>query len=118
MAWSLVQLGDKEGAWKAALEARSLGGRQPLNEGHFGYVAAMCGYVAEARKVVRELEERGQRGYSPGLAIAWVYLGVGESVACLDCLQHAFCQGEPYLPSIAVSPDAIRSAISDGSSIF
>jgi len=59
MAWSLVQLGDKEGAWKAALEARSLGGRQPLNEGHFGYVAATCGYVAEARKVVRELEERG-----------------------------------------------------------
>lgn len=110
MAWSLVQLGDKEGAWKVALEARSLGGRQPLNEGHYGYVAATCGCVAEARQVVRELEERGQREYSPGLPIAWVYLGLGESAACIEWLEHAFDQGEPYLPSIAVSPacDPIR----------
>ena len=110
VAWSLVQLGDKEGAWTAAVEARALGGRQPLNEGHFGYVAATCGYVAEAREVVRELEERGRREYSPGLPIAWVYLGLGESAACLEWLEHAFDQREPYLPSIAVSPacDPIR----------
>jgi DNA-binding winged helix-turn-helix (wHTH) protein len=109
IAWSLVQLGDKEGAWNAAVKARSLG-RQPLNEGHFGYVAATCGYVAEARQVVRELEERGRREYSPGLPIAWVYLGLGDSAACLEWLEHAFDQGEPYLPSIAVSPacDPIR----------
>ena len=110
MAWSLVQLGDKEGAWNLAVQARSLGGRQPLNVGHFGYVAATCGYVAKARQVVRKLEERSQREYSPGLAIAWVYLGLGESGACLEWLEHAFNQREPYLPSIAVSPacDPIR----------
>jgi DNA-binding winged helix-turn-helix (wHTH) protein len=107
---SLVELGAREEAWNTAVEGRSLGGRQPLNEGHFGYVAAACGYVAEAREVVRSLENRGQRAYSPGLAIAWAYLGLGEPVACLEWLERAFYQGEPYLPSIAVSPacDPIR----------
>jgi hypothetical protein len=44
------------------------------------------------------------------LAIAWTYLGLGEAEACLDWFEHAFCQGEPYLPSIAISPacDPIR----------
>lgn len=103
MARSLVELGDKEGAWNTALEARSLGGRQPLNEGHFGYVAAAC-------EVVRELKERGRREYSPGLAIAWTYLGLGQAVTCLKWSEQAFHHGEPYLPSIAVSPacDRIR----------
>ena len=110
MARSLVELGDKEGAWKTALEARSHGGRQPLNEGHFGYIAAACGYVAEARKVVMALKERGQHEYLPGLAIAWTYLGLGQAVTCLKWLEEAFHHGEPYLPSIAVSPacDRIR----------
>jgi tetratricopeptide (TPR) repeat protein len=110
MARSLVELGNKEQAWNTAVEGRALGGRQPLSEGHFGYVAAACGHVAEAREVIRELEERGEREYSPGLAIAWVYLGLGEATACLKWLEHAFSQNEPYLPSIAVSPacDPIR----------
>ena len=105
MALSLVQLGDKESAWNMAVEARSLGGRQPLNEGHFGYCAAKCGYVAQARDVVRDFEERHAKGYTPGFPIAWVYLGLGETAACLQWLEHAFSQCEPYLPSIAVSPE-------------
>lgn len=110
MARSLVEVGNKEQAWNTAVEGRALGGRQPLSEGHFGYVAAACGHVAEARAVIRELEERGHREYSPGLAIAWVYLGLGETAPCFEWLEHAFSQGEPYLPSIAVSPacDPIR----------
>ena len=110
MAWSLVALDKKEEAWNTAVEARSLGGRQPLNEGHFGYVAAACGQVRPAREVIRDLEERGAREHASGLAIAWTYLGLGEAEACLDWFEHAFCQGEPYLPSIAISPacDPIR----------
>jgi DNA-binding winged helix-turn-helix (wHTH) protein/Flp pilus assembly protein TadD len=74
VAWSLVELGYKEEAWNLAVEARSLGGRQPLNEGHFGYVAAVCGHEAEAREVIREFEGHGQQGYLPSLPIAWTYL--------------------------------------------
>jgi hypothetical protein len=65
IAWALVELGNGEEAWNTAVEARSLGGRQPLNEGHFGYGAAACGQIGQAREVIRDLEERGRRQHSP-----------------------------------------------------
>jgi hypothetical protein len=110
MAWALIAMGNWEEAWNTAVEARSLGARQPLNEGQFGYVAGACRQETQARNVIRDLEERGHREHSSGLAIGWAYLGLGEKAACLDWLLYAFERGEPYLPSIAVSPacDTIR----------
>jgi DNA-binding winged helix-turn-helix (wHTH) protein/tetratricopeptide (TPR) repeat protein len=111
VSWSLIELGNKEGAWSLANEARALGGRQPTTEGHFGYVAGASGHEAEAREVLRELEARSERGYFPALAIAWTHLGLGQTEACLARLRHAVLQKEPYLPSIAVSPacDPLRA---------
>jgi tetratricopeptide (TPR) repeat protein len=104
VSWSLLALGNKEEAWNLANEGRALGGRQPTSEGHFGYVAGASGHVMEAREVLGELEARSERGYFPALAIAWTYLGSGQTEACLARLEQAVTQKEPYLPSIGVSP--------------
>jgi hypothetical protein len=98
-----VALGRKREAWEMAIETRSLGGRQPLNEGRFGYVAAATGHPGEGMAVLKELQTGRVHGYSPALPIAWIYMGLGETQAGLEWLEAAVREAEPYLPSVAVS---------------
>lgn len=109
VACSLLALGRREEAWQMALDTRPLD-NQPLNVGRFGYIAAVVGRRAEALAVLRELETRRALRYSPALPIAWIYLGLGDTNTCLEWLETAVRETEPYLPSIAVSQifDCVR----------
>jgi DNA-binding winged helix-turn-helix (wHTH) protein len=109
VACSLLALGRREEAWQMALDTRRLD-NQPLNEGRFGYIAAAVGRKADALAVLRELEIRRELRYSPALPIAWIYLGLGHTDTCLEWLETAVRENEPYLPSIAVSQvfDCVR----------
>jgi hypothetical protein len=89
-------------AWAMATEARGLGAAQPLNEGHFGYVAGVPGHRAEACAVLEGLKDRRERSYCPAVPIAWTYLGLGDTGRSLDWLETALAEREPYLGSAMV----------------
>jgi TolB-like protein len=110
LALSLAALGQKDEAWGMANMGRKLNDGLPLGEGYFGYVAGVLGHTLEARSVIRELEARREKGYSPALPIAWTYLGLGETAAALDWLETALAEHDPFLGSAMVFPayDAIR----------
>ncbi|MGD1095056.1 MAG: hypothetical protein ABSB35_24080 [Bryobacteraceae bacterium] len=77
---------------------------QPLNDGHFGYVAGLLGHATEARTVIEDLKGRRERSYAPAVPIAGTYLALGEIDACLDWLETALSEREPYLGSVLVFP--------------
>jgi TolB-like protein len=110
-AWSLAALGREAEAWNVATGARRQTGLQPFNLGQLGYLAGMLGHTAEALAVLSELKDRRDHSYSPALPIAWAYLGMGDSKRCLDWLETALAECEPYLASVAVFPgyDALRN---------
>jgi len=110
LALSLGAVGLKDEAWSAANTGKTLNDGLPLGEGYFGYVAGVMGHTVEARSVIKELQARRQRAYSPALPIAWTYLGLGETASVLEWLETALAEREPYLGSLIVFPgyDAIR----------
>jgi TolB-like protein len=109
-ALALTATGENDEAWIMANKGKELSEGLPLGEGFFGYLAAVLGHIVGARRVLEELRVRRDNGYAPALPIAWTYLGLGETGACLDCLGTALAEHEPYLGSLAVFPgyDVIR----------
>lgn len=70
---------------------QKLNDKLPLGEGYFGYLAGVLGHTIEARRVLGDLQARRDKGYIPALPIAWTYLGLGETGACLECLESSAC---------------------------
>jgi len=104
VALSLVALGRQPEAWTIVGEVSTRDFVQPLNLGHFGYVAGASGESGKALALVEDLKARRANGYWPALPIAWTYLGLADYDQCLDWLEVAFNGNEPYLGSIAVFP--------------
>jgi len=110
LALSLVAMGLNDEAWSVANKGKQLNEGLPLGDGYFGYLAGVLGHTDEARRIVEELRARREKGYSPALPIAWTYLGLGETSACLEWMEAAHAEREPYLGSLMVFPgyDRIR----------
>ncbi len=111
LASSLLASGHTEEAWTTTLKAKDLGRGLPFCEGGFGYIAGTLGHTAEARDVIADLTARRDRDYGPALPIAWTWLGIGDVDSCLQWMQTAIDEHEPYLAAAAVSPiyDRLRS---------
>jgi TolB-like protein len=109
LALALAATGQKDEVWSVAIKGKQLNDGLPLGEGYFGYIAGVLGHTVEAQKVVAELKARREKVYTPALPIAWTCLGLGETAACLEWLEVAFAEREPYLGSLMVFPgyDAI-----------
>jgi TolB-like protein/tetratricopeptide (TPR) repeat protein len=110
LALALAATGFNDEAWSVANKGKQLNDGLPLGEGYFGYVAGVLGHPVEAEKVIAELKARREKNYTPALPIAWTCLGLGETKGCLEWLEIAFAEREPYLGSLMVFPgyDAIR----------
>ena len=104
VAWSLGALGVWREAWTLCAKARSLSAGQPLCEGFFGYTAGMSGHRVQAHAVLRDLKDRRRHGYGPALAIALTYQGLADTTACLEWLETAFEERDPFLMELAVWP--------------
>jgi tetratricopeptide (TPR) repeat protein len=111
LASALLATGQTEEAWTTTQKAKELGRGLPFCEGGFGYIAGSLGHTAEARDVIADLTSRRDRSYGPALPIAWTWLGLGDVDACLQWLQIALDEREPYLAAAAVAPvyDRLRS---------
>ena len=53
-------------------------GDWPALMGALGHVYALSGETAAAKKIPRQLTERSRQSYVPALAIAWIYVGLGD----------------------------------------
>jgi adenylate cyclase len=75
-----------------------------------GYTLAALGSRAQARRVLRDLEQKGKRLYVPPLHRSLTWLGLGESAAALEALEEALEERDVRLTFLAVEPrwDALR----------
>jgi serine/threonine protein kinase/Tfp pilus assembly protein PilF len=55
-----------------------------------GQALAELGRIAEAREVLARLEALSRQGYVAPYHLAYVYTGLGEAEAALDCLERAY----------------------------
>ena len=111
LASALLAAGQTEETWTMTQSPKELGRGLPFCQGGFGYIAGTLGHTEEARDVIADLTARRDRSYGPALPIAWTWLGLGDVDLCLQWLQIAFDEHEPYLAAVAVSPiyDRLRS---------
>jgi TolB-like protein len=59
-------------------------------DGTLGHAYAVCGFEADARQIVSELEQASRERYVSQYEMALVYVGLGERDTALDCLERAF----------------------------
>ncbi len=60
--------------------------------------------------MLNDLKARRRQGHSPALAIALTYHGLGDANACLNWLETAFHERDPFLMELTVWPgyDSLR----------
>jgi len=88
-----------------------LSGRSGQFLGDLGYCYALMGKQAEARQILKELEERYDRREATGINLAQVYAGFGDKDQVFDWLEKDFQQRSGVLPYINwwVNFDDLRS---------
>jgi eukaryotic-like serine/threonine-protein kinase len=75
-------------------QARTISGSNALPSAGLGHAYALFGQVAEARRILKELEDRSKSSYVLPEAIAEIYLALGQDDLAMQwleraCLNHA-----------------------------
>ena len=81
--------------------ARQLMEGDPMTSGQLGYGYAISGRTAEARRLLAELQEPSNGGTVPPLAVAHIYIGLGDKDNAFKWLQRAVDQHNVSLFLIA-----------------
>jgi serine/threonine-protein kinase len=88
--WACLKLGMPDKALAALEKAVALGPGETLWLAQLGQAYAMVGKVAEARALLRRLEELSRKRYVSPIHLAYVYTGLGEKDTAIDWLERAF----------------------------
>jgi tetratricopeptide (TPR) repeat protein len=91
-----AQLGRYEEALAEAEKARKLPEFDPYY-GAIGWVYARAGRKAEARRLLRRLQELSKQRYIDPAAMATIYIGLGQNEEALTWLERAYEQRGSYL---------------------
>ncbi len=89
-------------------KAKALG-EGPIALWPLGYTYAVSGRKAEARKIVRELQQRSYEGYASPYFIAAVYAGLGEKDRAFEWLDRAYDERENMWLDLDPFLDNLRS---------
>lgn len=79
-------------------------GKSPELLAHLGYVYAVSGRMADAEKVLEELEESAHQCYVPSVYRALVCVGLGRKEQAFEWLEKAYQEHDVNLVSLAVEP--------------
>ncbi len=92
-------------------KARDFSGGNSTAVSMIGYVHAISGEPAQARAILQELTARSAQGYVPPLALANVYMGLGETEGAFASLEKAYQDRDVFLSFLKVDPkwDPVRS---------
>jgi Flp pilus assembly protein TadD len=91
-AWLLERLGRYPEALAEALSARSSMTNSPFQLGLLGLIYARSGDIANARKILDELEESKRRGHTVRKDIALVHVALHEYDRALDEYEAAYAE--------------------------
>jgi adenylate cyclase len=90
LGWALIFSGE-EAAGIASLErAVALSPGATLFLSQLGQACALGGDAKRARQILDEMHERSAREFVSPYHFAYVYAGLGEADAAIDCLERAF----------------------------
>ncbi len=89
LGWARFLTGDREGGIAELERAVECSARTPLWVAQLGEMLGMDGRVAEARALLRELEERAGREFVSPYHLAYIHTGLGEPDRALDYLERA-----------------------------
>jgi adenylate cyclase len=90
LGWALIFSGE-EAAGIASLErAVALSPGATLFLSQLGQACALAGDAKRARQILDEMHERSAREFVSPYHFAYVYAGLGEADAAIDCLERAF----------------------------
>ncbi|MBI3790231.1 MAG: protein kinase [Gemmatimonadetes bacterium] len=104
MGLAQEQLG-RHGAAMALLdEAATRTGRQNVLLGAYGHCLAAGGNAAEARAVLRELDQRAMAGYASPYERALIHHALGEVEPALARLAEACAVRDGWLPYLRIDP--------------
>ncbi|HXI20508.1 MAG TPA: protein kinase [Gemmatimonadales bacterium] len=88
LGWACLKNGMPEKGIAALERAAALGSGETLWLGQLGQAYATVGRSDDARRVLRQLEERAQRHYVSPTHLAYVHAGLGDVDAAMDCLER------------------------------
>jgi serine/threonine-protein kinase len=84
--------------------AVTMHGTTSYTYGTLGYALAKGGKSEEARKIAGELERLHEREYVSPVALATVYLGLGDNSRALDWAERAHAERRGWLNYLTVNP--------------
>lgn len=82
----------------------SVSGGTPLGLGFLGYAYAMSGRVAQARRILGELQRIAGERYVSAIVPALVHIGLSEEDEAINCLEQAADSRDALLAYAAVFP--------------
>jgi len=84
--------------------ATTMHGTTSYTYGTLGYALAKGGKTDEARRIADELERLREREYVSPVALATVYLGLGDNSRALDWAERAYAERRGWLNYLTVNP--------------
>jgi tetratricopeptide (TPR) repeat protein len=108
---SFQQLGRYDDAIAELMKARNISKDDPWMEADLGNAYAVAGRQAEAKTVLRDLQDRSAREYISPYFVALVYVGLAEKEQALRWLQKAYEDRSALMTWLKVEPklDSLRS---------
>jgi TolB-like protein/Flp pilus assembly protein TadD len=105
-----VQDGRYEEAIAAFETAAQLSGNRQASAA-LGFAYARAGRLADARKILAEMEQLAAVRYMPSPQLALIHLGLGETEKALDCLEQGLEEKSFWMIYLKADPvyDSLRS---------
>ena len=103
-AWALQELGRTPEAVALLDRAVGLTHRSALFVASLARAQAVAGDTAAARALLRELDDRGARGYVPTYEVAKIHLALGGRDRALDLLERAYDERSHSMVFLGVDP--------------
>ncbi|MFL6228569.1 MAG: protein kinase domain-containing protein [Pyrinomonadaceae bacterium] len=109
-SWTLRIVGELEEAVRMMQKAVAISGGGQFFQTNLAAAYAAAGRTAEAREVLRHLEEMAATRYVSPYHLAVTYLRLGDRDRALSLLEQAYASGDGWLVWIGVEPelDALR----------
>jgi len=90
LGWALIFSGEKAAGIASLERAVALSPGATLFLSQLGQACALAGDVKRARQILDEMRDRSTREFISPYHFAYVYAGLGEADAAIDCLERAF----------------------------
>ncbi|HEX8872106.1 MAG TPA: winged helix-turn-helix domain-containing protein [Candidatus Acidoferrum sp.] len=90
LGWALILSGEAASGIASLERAVALSPGATLFLSQLGQACALAGDVKRARQVLDEMHDRSTREFVSPYHFAYLYAGLGEADAAIDCLERAF----------------------------